>query len=1397
MEGERMEKRNTAKVIYLSLKKITLTLVKLTNWTNWLPYFRQHTVSIGQYTDLGMHQRQWWRFSRLVLCLIGLAIQAGAAMPEPEYLTVRNGLPQGFVKSLIQDRRGFIWLATRDGLCRYDGIHFRIYTHDPQQARSLSFSSIYEIRADTENKLWVRTENNNVDQFDPVTEQAKRISNSFAFRKALGRDQLVGIQPDRAGNVWVATQTNGFFRLNKNGTVSHQHWAIRGDTIQRTIHALLTDRYGQLWLAAKDGLFRYDPTSGQFMGFRIAQGLPRNDVYALHERANGELMLGFPGQFAIFDPANGRVRQVVALPGASAAIPLFTSDVRGVDYINQSRYTDQTGLVSLLATPGDRYANGAPAEPYQPTKLSRFSALSMLVDRTNVLWIGLNGDGVIKYDLNKRPFQTWPYVNNFQTDWLTQQLNVPVDAIPTAIRQQSSVGMQYQFDRRKNLWISSPQLTPYRYNTFRRDFTTVQPKGIESRWLPNGLFRLTALATGAQGELWGLLGPHNQAVVRHNPDQETFTAFPLPLPPNHPYVIMAMVVDGGRVYLATKDHGLLRADLSLKRLIRWHSGGNNAQTLPGDALLCLAQDPTQYNFLWIGTFGEGLCRLDKMTGAIQRFTVGQGLSNNVIYAIRTDSNGHLWLSTNRGLCRFDTRTFEARNYMADDGLPGEEFKQFHDIALPDGRLIFGGIGGYTTFDPRRVSEDPVKPTVALTALRINNQVVNANTPDSPIQRDINETKEIVLDHRQNFISIDFAALEFNQSHKNQYRYKLIGLNNDWIYSGNQATATYTNLPPRTYTFVVNASNTSGVWGKHTHALHIVIEPPLWATWWAYLAYALLGIGALVLFVRVRINRVRLKSRMELREQESMQLKHLDEVKTRFFANITHEFRTPLTLILTPLEQVLNDASDSPYHNRLSLIYRNANRLLRLINELLDLAKLDAGNLTITPTPADLHDFIRRTIVVFSEEATRKHIQLQQLHQFTQPYYWFDPDKVEKILTNLLSNALKFTDDYGIITVSTSIQPIDPALATSANTDLIRLTVHNTGAAIPEHQLPHIFNRFYQADPLTERSVGGSGIGLALVKELVEMMHGTISVESAPIQGTTFTVDLPCRQAKPELVSEMTGNQALPVGRQTTNSPGLVDKAPQILLVEDDDDMAELIVTTLSAEWRVHRENNGQDGVDTAIANGPDLIISDVLMPELNGYELCRELKANPITSHIPILLLTAKVSADSRLEGLTAGADDYLAKPFQVDELRARVRNRLAHQQQTRHYYRSQLLREGYLPLASQAPEDDFMNRIYGLLERHLDDSTFGVEPLAAAIGMSRMHLNRKVKSMTGLTPNELIRVVRLKRAAELLVTGASVSEVADRVGFDTPAYFSKVFKDHYHLTPSEYVEQHRQELAR
>lgn len=1316
-----------------------------------------------------------------------------ASIPEPEYLTVRNGLPQGFVNSMLQDRRGFIWLSTLDGLCRYDGVRFRVYAHDPQQKTSLSFSSIYQIKEDDAGQLWVRTENNNIDRFDPVTETSQRISGSAQFQKALGRDQLTDIAPDREGNVWVVTQTNGFFRLNTDGTVSHHYWQMQGNIVQRTLHHILLDGQNRLWLSAKDGLFRFDIKTGAFAGFRLAQGLPQNDVHRLHQRTNGQLILGFPGHFAVFDPNSGRVQKVVPLPGNPAHLPIFARDFQGIDYVDQSRYTDQQGLVPLLPQYDAVFPMGIGAG----SQRLRFSPISLLVDRTNVLWLGLNGNGIIKYDLDKRLFQAWPYVNNFQTDWLTQQLHIPIDAIPAVIRQQLPVS--YQFDHTNALWINSDQAAPYRYDAHQQTFVAVKPVGIEARWLPPGTpFRLTAMSTGVQGEIWGLLGPQNQAIVRYNPDRGNFTAFPLPLPVNNPYVVRAMLVDGARVYLATKNHGLIQADLLSKRLTHWHGGTGNASALPEDALLCLAQDPTRYNHLWIGTSGQGLCLLDKLTGQIRQFSTRQGLPNNVIYAIRPDHQGHLWLSSNRGICRFDTRTFEVRSYTADDGLPGDEFNLYNDVTLPDGRLIFGSINGYTIFNPKHIGEDPFKPKVALTALRINNQLITPNTPGSPIQRSINQTSEITLTHDQNFLSLDFAALQYNQSRKNQYRYKLIGLDDDWVYSGNQATAVYTNLPPQTYAFVVNASNTSGIWSPYTHKLTITIEPPFWATWWAYAGYALQLLVLLSLYVWIRIRRIQQKNQLALREQETIQLKKLDEVKTRFFANITHELRTPLTLIISPLSELLTETAKSPLHGRLTLVYQNANRLLRLINELLDLAKLEAGNLAVTTTVADLPNFVQQIIAVFSAEAQRKQIDLHLTQQLRQFLYWFDSDKIEKILTNLLSNALKFTDSTGSITVSLQADPIPLTDPNSAPLDLIQLTVHNTGPIISDYNLPYVFDRFYQATPVSEGSGSGSGIGLALVKELVDLMKGTISVESTGALGTTFTVTIPCQQAPPTPLSDEQSTRELATAghSMTDSSQAATDKANRILLVEDDNDIADYVTSILRTDWQVDRVNNGRLGVEAALEDGPDLIISDVLMPELTGYELCHQLKSNPLTNHIPIILLTAKVAIESRLEGLAAGADDYLAKPFQVEELRGRVRNQLAQQQRIRQHYRIQLLQEGNLPVVSQAPEDEFMNRIYGILEARLDDSTLGVEQLAHSLGISRMHLNRKVKAMTDLTPTEFIRTIRLKRAAELLLTGAPISEVADRVGFDTPAYFSKVFKDQFHVTPSEYIEKNRHEMV-
>jgi signal transduction histidine kinase/DNA-binding response OmpR family regulator/ligand-binding sensor domain-containing protein len=1311
--------------------------------------------------------------------IAGLSVQTGfPASPTPEYLSVRNGLPQGFVSTIVQSRRGFMWFATRNGLCRYDGSRYKVFTYEPLNDRSLSYSSIIDIQADQAGWLWLQTEDNHIDRFNPVSEQATRVSNTESFQQLTAASPLAGMAVDTATGVWAVSRAGSLIHLNSKGQITDRQ-SLSGIGAEPTlIHSIFTDRTGLVWLGGRTGLYQYNPVTHQVRLFGAANGLPQQPIRFLRQRSNGELVIGTAGHLYFFNPRLATARLILELPG-QARVPLFAQGPGSKEYVDLNTFTDKTGLTPLPVS--IRQVPPAPG--------------CMLVDRSNTLWIGTAGNGIVKVSLNPLPFTAIP-TQSFAVDWLTQQLLVPASVIPPVVSGQSPSGIRYRFDQVGNFWLGGPQLPLYRYNLTTQRFTPLTTKGIPGDWLTTGELRSRALTIDAAKNMWALTDASGRRLVQYDRVRDRFLAWPL-LPDNYPAVeVNDMSVDGDHVYLATQSNGLIRVDRTAKRIIHWRENSQRSDALPIRYLLSLLQDPDQYDYLWIGTYGRGLCRLDKRTGQIRTFTAEQGLPDNVVYSIQPDRAGHLWLSTNRGLCRFDTRSFDVRTYTGDDGLPSDEFIRHQAIALPDGRLVFGGVGGYVSFRPNQIQDDPYAPSVALTELRINNKAVSPLSPDSPIAASIEQLTSLQLTHRQNFLAFDFAALQYNQSGQNQFRYKLIGLDNDWLYSGSQSTATYTNLSPATYTFVVNASNTSGVWSPETRQIRLTIQPAPWASWWAYTLYALLLILLVTIFVRVRVRRVQLRSQVALKEQESRQLQQLDQWRSRFFANITHEFRTPLTLILPPLELTLAEITDPQQRNRLTLVHRNATQLLRLINELLDMARMEAGNLRLTLTQANLVDFVEQIVAVFVEEAQRQSVRLQFQTQLTHSSYRFDADKLEKIINNLLINALKFTSANGQIDVALSQQSLlvtNPETQAESLADHVRLTVSDTGTGISPNDLSHIFERFYQADPTRDRPVGSSGIGLSYVSELVELMSGTIRVESQPGQGTTFTVDLPLAPA-PVAARTATPEDDIPLA-DATDSSTESDTPPgqtQILLVEDSNDIAEFVVSILSDDWSVRRARNGREGIDMAFRYGPDLIISDVLMPELDGYELCRQLKQNPATSHIPILLLTAKSAAESRLKGLSAGADDYLTKPFQVDELRWRVRNRLEQQRRTRLHLRSQLLGEGHLPATSPEPADEFMNMVYDAIRTQLDNPKFGVGDLAEAVQLSRMHLNRKLKTLAGLSPNELIRAVRLNRAGEMLLGHTSVSSVAYAVGFDNPAYFSKVFKEHYGVTPSEFVEQHR-----
>lgn len=786
----------------------------------------------------------------------------------------------------------------------------------------------------------------------------------------------------------------------------------------------------------------------------------------------------------------------------------------------------------------------------------------------------------------------------------------------------------------------------------------------------------------------------------------------------------------------------------------------------------MSADPIDPNRLWIGTFGSGLCAFDKRTGKCKRYTVKKGLPDNVIYSALPDRRGNVWMGTNKGLCRLNIRTLKVRTYTRSDGILADEFNRHHYIQMPDGQIIMAGLEGFTSFYPDQITDDQFKPGVQFTSLEINNKIVESSSDSVDALPPVQAMKLISLPYDKNFITLQFAAMQYNNPAKNSYRYRLNGLDKSWVES-NVPRAVYTGLSPGRYTLNVNAANTSGIWSDKISTLSIVISPPYWASWWAYMLYAFITASFIWYWIGLYLARARFKQASAFRLKEAVQQQQINEMKNRFFANITHELRTPLTLILSPAETLMQQLNDTAYAKPLTLINRNAKILLDMVNNLLDLSKIDADAMPVETLSADLGEFVRMLVSDFEEHAQLKGVEML-FESNISGMYQFDAAKLGSIITNLLSNALKFTA-FGKITVKLE------------DAGIVKLWVSDTGTGISKEDLVLIFNRFYSINKAGGVNTG-TGIGLALVKELVDLQNGTISVESMPGKGSTFLVQIPYQRGSIKdkqyypykRVSYLLGD----TGFEAENP----DYIPTILVVEDNAELAEFIADCLPEHYRIIRAEDGRSGLYQATEILPDLIISDVMMPYMDGYALCRALKNDLRTSHIPVILLTAKAAYESKIEGLSQGADDYMTKPFYADELRLRVANLIEQRRLMQNHIRLSLSPSGTVTDTDKV-QDPFLEKLYGHLESKLDSAAYGVENLALDLFMSRVTLHRKVKAVSGLAPGDVIRNYRLKRAAEFLKTGLNSSETAEITGFDSPSYFAKSFRAYYNISPSEFIQ--------
>ena len=903
-------------------------------------------------------------------------------------------------------------------------------------------------------------------------------------------------------------------------------------------------------------------------------------------------------------------------------------------------------------------------------------------------------------------------------------------------------------DRRGTIWAG----TPAALNRFDRKSDTFKTYLLNpDATLSYSTNSVTSIAEDSSGFLW--LGTVYAGISRFDPVSETFTDFKNN--PEEPHI----------------------------------------PTAPYRSLAI-----SRSNDVWLGT-EYGLYRFNPDTRGFTPLRDREGMPLNYVHRIVEDGQKQLWLISDNGLVRYNLSTNKARTFDKSHGIPTKNVVMWSDyynaLILNTGKNLYA-------IHPDSLQYDDYVPPVYITRLE---RYSTDNTEGMPVvEKGIMTKDHIEITNKDNILVIEFAGLSYRNPANNQYAYKLEGFTDNWIQLGTQRRVTFTNLDPGKYTFRVKGSNADGVWNETGTSLSIVIHPPWWRTRWAYSLYVLAIWLTLAGIRRYEMNRQQLKHNLELeyvqREKEQLEsekLKDVDRLKSRFFANISHEFRTPLTLILGPLEQLITRSKNSE-RPTLQRIQRNARRLQILINQLLDLSKLESGKMTLHAEPADIIQLTKFVTMAFESLAGWRKIELD----LDLP----DKDKYEKILANLLSNALKFTPEGGKVQVKIAHHPSRSPVAT-ANTNGIMIPVSDTGSGIPPDQLPHIFDRFYQPDSSHTRAHEGTGIGLALTKELVELHGGNITVESVVGKGTTFSIWLPL--GKTHLQPEQIAREVSPtptglpsvkvIETDEPNSPPMPE-APekraaqtaqpnyQILIVEDNPEMRHYMRENLDKIYRVMEAENGKLGLKAALRLSPDLIISDVMMPEMDGFEMCAKLKTDARTSHIPVILLTARASSESKIEGLETGADDYLTKPFNARELEVRVKNLIEQRRRLQERFQRELLVEPS-EVTVTSMDEQFLQKVMAIVEAHMDDAGLDTNKLAHGAGVSRRHLNRKLRALTGQSVREFIRSLRMKRAAQLLQQQfGSVTEIAYEVGFQSIAHFAKVFRKQFGVSPSEFANQ-------
>lgn len=1323
-----------------------------------------------------------------------------------ESISLEQGLSQGMIYDLLQDREGFLWVATKDGLNRYDGYDFKVFTNDPYDPWSLSSNTIVCLYEDRKGRIWAGTENSGLNVYDKKTGRFLRIQHRPEDATSLSGNRISTIGEDTLGQILVGVYKGGLNVIGLPESFIHSGSApmIRRKQVpgDQNVTGIALDGQGRSWISGTDKIYRFDPAtttlSEAFKGYS----------FTTYCRDNSKAIFAGSDLLGIFWFDGNRI---VTLDSSILLIKKIWIDADRRLWINQIY-----GLYALDLKHWTPRQNPAPPR-FRPKRLLEKPLASMVMDQSGQVWLGTRGYGLLKINPNKPLF-------NHQLEGISvnQMVIHPPDLLYVSHGRINWKSWGHGLDttplrtpflgRNPNCFIITRNATFYGrfYDPVKleTDLLSWNPHtGDRMRYVFHAEFDETQpMLEDGKGRIW--MAGFEGLITRLDPASGQIDYFKYR--PGHSETSKSSSTvlyedRQGSLWVGSQE-GFARTENpgSANPEFKWYSNNpEDRNSLNYNHVSCFLEDPAQpERYIWIATKGGGLNRLDKKSGSFLHLTTEQGLPNNVVYGILSDAAGNIWGSSNKGIfcLSLDSDPYVIRHFSSADGLQDDEFNTSAYLKMPDGTLAFGGVNGINRFRPEVVLSIDYKPHVFITNILINNEPVKQDPQSGVLKNTIETSTSISLTHEQDILTLEFASLDFTSPKHNLYRYQLIGADENWVESKTRRTATYLHLPPGNYTFRVQGSNSRGIWSPDIAELKIVVLPPWWRSWWAWLSYA--AILALVIrnSFRFYLNREKLKSRLAFETREAERVKELDSVRTQLYTNITHEFRTPLTIILGMARQAINQ-SEGSVRKSLEMIMRNGQNLLKLVNELLDLSKLDSGKMSLNPVHGDVIGFFKYLFESFHSLGGNRNIQLHFLADVDHLLFNYDPEKLRQVVSNLLSNAIKFTPEGGNVYFSIALHPGGDDRRKS-----IVMKVKDTGIGIPEDKIAHVFDRFYQINQSQTMKNEGSGIGLSLTRELTRLMDGEITVKSpAPgsAKGSEFTVILPEIEGafaqQVDLKEEISPQEMFPAGPFV--SKALLDEHVQpgksrLLLVEDNADVVAYVAGCLP-DYALQVANDGLEGLEMATDNIPDLIISDVMMPKMDGFEFCRRIKADERTSHIPIIILTAKADIGSKMEGLNLGVDAYLEKPFYQEELLVRISKLLELRHQLQNYYlKTAGLQNGKItPAVSPEAiptEDAFILRAREIVESHLTEYDFNVEQFCREMHLSHSQLHRKLDALTGMSANQFIRSLRLKKARTLLLLPEhSITAVAFDSGFNDPGYFGRVFKQELGMTPMEWRQKH------